>query len=853
MVVFKRLAVILLCVNMSTAYAVGLFSTGNDSSSSSGMYSPDMQSVPPITSPVIAGVSNNMVAGGDSVTNSKNMMNGDNPQSMPNNQVMMQPTKPRPELKPNDFQKSVQIRTGLMLNQYGYNLFTLPNTFYLVNNLPIDNNYTLGPGDEIFIQGWGSIDISYTAKVSSDGTIYIPKIGTFNVAGIQAGSLESYLKKQIGGVYKKFRLSATVSKIRSIQVNVTGFAEAPGTYTVSSMTSLVNAIFAVGGPNNNGSLREIELRRNGQTVCDFDMYDVLLKGNNTHDVRLLPGDIIYFKPKGNEVAIYDGVKQPDIYEARDGENIGDILAFAGGATFDNAKTKVVLEHISNDKITVNSYSYSPGLKEAVDNGSIIHFMLMNKEYSNTVVLMGNVANPTRLQYKTGMRVSDVIPNKSALLTKSFWNSYSYNTYGYDHALTKTGLEKTTNRFGDNVASYGTSSGLTGSGGAGANDNKNQSGNDLNGQAGAAAYADKSAITAGSGKLASDNSNGLNTTSDGNNNNGVFGVKDNLFQAGPINIPEADINWNYAVIIRINQSDYSTHIIPFNLGLAIKHDPENNIKLEAGDVIDILSQKDMRNPIENYSSFVFIDGEVKSPGVYELKAGETLTDAIKRAGGITPKAFLFGLELDRLSVKKKQVKILNQMLDQAQQNLIAQSSAAANQAVAPGQAQNQQIVLQQQSALIDKMRQVKPVGRVVLKINSSNEKLADLPYFEMDNGDTVYIPPRPTTVDVIGQVFNAATFAYDKSLDIGDYIKQAGGENDYADTSNEYVLQANGIIYSKAQTGWYQAFATKSANPGDTIIVPQNMQFGSAMQNLLNWTTILSNFGMGAAAIAVFKQ
>lgn len=836
---FKKLAIILLCTSIPVVYAVGLFGANNDSGSGAASILADgpTTSIPPISSSSITGVSNNTGVG---ISNSPSQIAG-----MPDSQTISQaPTKPRPEVQPNDFQKSVQIRTGLMLKQYGYSLFTIPNTFFLVNNLPIDNNYTLGPGDEIFIQGWGSIDISYTAKVSSDGTIYIPKIGTFNVAGIKAGSLESYLKKQIGTVYKKFRLSATVSKIRSIQVNVTGFAEAPGTYTVSSMTSLVNAIFAVGGPSNNGSLRHIELRRNGETVCDFDMYDVLLKGNNTKDVRLLPGDIIYFKPKGNEVAIYDGVKQPDIYESRDGENIGDILTFAGGATFDNAKTKVILEHISNDKITVNGYPYLSGLKQTVDNGSIIHFMLMNKEYSKTVVLMGNVANPTRLQYHDGMRVSDIIPNKSALLTKSFWNSYSYNTYGYDHNLTQTGLEKTTNRFGDNVASYGTSSGLTGSGDTGSNDNKNQSGNDLSGQVGAAAYADKSVMKTNLG---------LNTNSSGNNNNVVFGVKDNLFQAGPINIPEADINWNYAVIIRINQSDYSTHIIPFNLGLAIKRDPENNIKLEAGDVIDILSQKDMRNPVENYPNFVFIDGEVKTPGVYELKTGEILTDAIKKAGGVTPKAFLFGLELDRLSVKKKQVKILNQMLDQAQQNLIAQSSAAANQAVAPGQAQNQQTVIQQQSALIEKMRQVHPVGRVVLKISSSNEKLAELPAFEMENGDTVYIPPRPTTVDVIGQVFNAATFSYDKSLDIGDYIKQAGGENDYADTSNEYVLQANGIIYSKAQTGWYQAFATKSANPGDTIIVPQNMQFGSFMQNLINWTQILANFGQGAAGIMIFNQ
>lgn len=741
--------------------------------------------------------------------------------------------KPRPPAEPNAFQLSVQIRTGLALKQYGYDLFSLPNTYYPVNNVPIDTNYTLGPGDQIFVQAWGSVSVSYTVKVSSDGTIFIPKVGTFNVAGIKAGSLETYLKSQIGKVYKKFKLSATVSKIRSIQVNIAGYAEVPGTYTVSSLTSLANAVFVSGGPNNNGSLRHVELRRNGITVCDFDMYDVLLKGDNSHDVRLLPGDIIFFEPKGNEVAIYDGVKQSAIYETRDGETINDVLKFAGGASFDNAKTKVVLEHISNDKISVVDYPYQSGLKEMVDNGAIIHFMLMNKVYAKTIVLMGNVANPTRIMFKPGMKVSDVIPKKEALLTKSFWDSYSYNTYGRDHILTQTGLEKTSNRFGDNVASYNASTGLTGgTDKAGTHDNMDLSGNSLReSEYEEHFYKQKANL----------------------DNNDVFQNKDNLFIAGPLSIPEADINWNYAVIIRINQSDYSTHVIPFNLAKAIARDPENDIKLQSGDVIDILSSKDLRNPIENYSMFAFIDGEVKYPGVYELKAGDTLVDLIKRAGDLTPKAYLFGMELDRLAVKKKQVKILNQMLDQAQQTLIAQSSVGMLSVATSDQAQVQQGVLKQQQALIDKMRGIKPVGRVVLKLDSNNAKLSDLPNFEMNNGDTVYIPPRPNTVDVIGQVFNPATFAYDRSLDIADYINQAGSENQYADKSNEYILQANGIIYSRAQSGWYGVFAWKKPNPGDTVIVPQEMQFGSTMLNLLNWTQILSNFGMGAASISVFKS
>jgi polysaccharide biosynthesis/export protein len=780
--------------------------------------------VPPISSNIgsLSSMSSIMNGGQvDSITNNAPSSSGDTPAINP-------PNRPRPPMEPNEFQQSVQIRTGLMLQQYGYSLFNLPNTFTPVNNLPIDNNYTLGPGDQIFIQSWGSVSISYTANVSSDGTIYIPKIGTFNVTGIKAGSLEKYLKSRIGKVYKKFQLSATVSKIRSIQVNVAGYAEVPGTYTVSSLTSLANAIFAAGGPSNNGSLRHVQLKRNGVTVDDFDMYDILLKGDNSHDVRLLPGDIIYFMPKGNEVAIYDGVKQPAIYEAKSGEDVNDILKFAGGASFDNLKSKVVLEQINDNKISVLDYSYKDGLNQAVSNAMIIHFMRMNKAYDKTVVLMGNVANPTRIMYTEGMRIHDVIPNKAALLTKSFWDSYSYNTYGKDYVLTQTGLEKTNNRFGNSGTSYSTSSGLS-------------------------AVNTNSAIeNSQSGNLLRDHQFDMKGVSAANSNKDVFTDKDNLLVAGPINIPEADINWNYAAIIRIDPKDYSSHVIPFNLKLAIEGDPKNNIKLQAGDVINILSSKDVRNPVENKTIFVFVDGEVRKPGLYELKPGELLTETINRAGGLSSKAYLFGMELDRKSVKKKQERVLNQMLDQAQQTLMAQSSSAGLSAINAAQVQIQAQILQQQQAMIDKMRQVKPTGRVVLKIDTNNAKLKDLPNFEMENGDTVYIPPRPDTVDVVGQVFNPATFSYEKGLDVGDYINQAGGENNFADTSNEYVLQANGVLYSRNQAGWFGRFTSRDLNPGDTVIVPQQIQFGSTLQNVMNWTQILANFGTSAAAIQVFK-
>ncbi|TXJ00161.1 MAG: sugar ABC transporter substrate-binding protein, partial [Neisseriales bacterium] len=145
------------------------------------------------------------------------------------------------------------------------------------------------------------------------------------------------------------------------------------------------------------------------------------------------------------------------------------------------------------------------------------------------------------------------------------------------------------------------------------------------------------------------------------------------------------------------------------------------------------------------------------------------------------------------------------------------------------------------------------GRIVLNLQSASTKVSDLPDFRLENGDTIYIPPIPDTVNVIGQVYNPATFIYKPDYSVGKYINLAGTENQYADTSIEYVLRADGTLYSKQQAGWFGSFAGRTLNPGDVIIVPQQAQIGGTMQNLLNWTQVLSNFGTAAAAITVFKN
>jgi len=247
--------------------------------------------------------------------------------------------------------------------------------------------------------------------------------------------------------------------------------------------------------------------------------------------------------------------------------------------------------------------------------------------------------------------------------------------------------------------------------------------------------------------------------------------------------------------------------------------------------------------------VFIDGEVNRPGVYELKPGSNLIDAIKIAGGITADAYLYGLELARDSVKKRQMAALNQMLDNAQQNLLSEASNSTANAISTDAITMRNQILKQQQAFIDKLRQLKPTGRIVLDLNSPDKiNLTTLPDVSLENGDTIHIPPILNTIDVIGQVYNPATFVYDTRQSIGDYINKAGTPNNFADTSNIYVVHADGTLYSKQQAGWFGQFASLKPYPGDAIIVPQKIDFTTWRKDLIDWTQILANLGFGIAAI-----
>jgi protein involved in polysaccharide export with SLBB domain len=348
----------------------------------------------------------------------------DSQRELQQRQPIMRPL-PTPTPEPDiEFQEFVGSALGTRLLIFGQNLFdNVPSTFAPLDRVQVPPDYMVGPGDELVIRAWGQISIDYRAVVDRTGAIYLPKVGVFNIAGTRYEDLRDYLDSEIGRVFKNFQLSVTMGRLRAIQVFVVGQVKKPGTYTISSLSSLVDALFASGGPSKRGSMRRIQVKRNGKIVTTFDLYDLLVNGDKSKDTNLLPGDVIYVPPAGPLVALAGSVNSPGIFELKDHTTLGDAVGFAGGLTNTSASSSVVMERIAPDHHVrqVDEFSLDrDGLSRELRDGDVIRFQRILSKFENAVTLRGNVAVPGRYPWHSGMKVHDLIPNREFLVTDEYW-------------------------------------------------------------------------------------------------------------------------------------------------------------------------------------------------------------------------------------------------------------------------------------------------------------------------------------------------------------------------------------------------------------------------------------------------
>ena len=330
-----------------------------------------------------------------------------------------------PALGTTQFQSYVASISGKQLPLFGYSLFG-SRRFGAADNLPAPGDYLIGPGDTIELRVWGAVDMAQNLTVDRNGEVSIPKVGAFDVAGAKAKDLESLLEKRIARVFKNFEVSATLGNLRSMTVYVVGQARVPGAHKVAGFSTLISALFETGGPSALGSMRDVQLVRDGKPVTSVDLYDFIRRGDKSGDAPLRPGDVILIPPAGPRVALLGALDQPAVYELKPGEqSLKGLLSFGGGISVLTTPHKALIERIDptkpNRPLAVKEIALDEqALNQPLARGDVVTLFAVPQTFSNAVTLRGNVAAPLRYSFTPGMRISDLIPEPSALITGDYY-------------------------------------------------------------------------------------------------------------------------------------------------------------------------------------------------------------------------------------------------------------------------------------------------------------------------------------------------------------------------------------------------------------------------------------------------
>ncbi len=726
------------------------------------------------------------------------------------------------------------------LKPFGYDLFAgSPTTFAPVTDIPVPAEFVVGPGDRLEVQLIGGTRARHSLAVNRDGRIMFPDLGPINVAGLRFEQAKARIEARVSEQMIGTQAVVSISDLRSVRVYVLGEAERPGSFTVSSLATITNAILVSGGIKPIGSLRNIQLKRNGQVVKRLDLYDLLLNGDTSGNVRLQAGDVIFIPPVGRTVGVTGEIRRPAIYELKGEDSVAELVRLGGGLTPEADPRLATMQRIDEQRERVvvdvdltNPQSRDMGLRA----GDLLRIPAVKATYSNDIRLEGHVLRPASVQYRSGLRLTDVIPSADELKPNA------------DHRYVLIRREVTGTRRVQALSADLDAAWRAPTSG----DNPRLEPRDRiyvfdleNGRRAIldpilqelrlqAVSSEPSQIVRVSGRVRVPGEYPLErgmTVSDLIRAGG--GLAEEAYGG------EADLA-RYEV--RDGQSR-KTDVVKVDLGRALAGELAADLVLTPFDflVIKEISQWTAQETVR-------LEGQVRFPGEYPIERGETLRSVIARAGGLTPLAFPQGSVFTRESLKERERRQVEILADRLKQDLGTLALQAA-QASSGGAQQASDTLAIGQSLLVD-LRNAEPVGRLVIdldRILADEPGSATVADVILKDGDVLRVPQTAQEVTVIGEVQSPNSHLYDTTLGRDDYIRLSGGSTQKADDKRIYVVRANGSVETGGGSRWFRN--SGSIQPGDTIVVPLDAE---RMRPLPLWTavtTIVFNLAVAVAAVA----
>jgi protein involved in polysaccharide export with SLBB domain len=720
------------------------------------------------------------------------------------------------------------------LKPFGYDLFTqVPTTFAPTTDIPVPADYRVGPGDNLTIDLFGKRSGQYQLVVNRNGALIVPEFGPIQVTGLSFDEVRGEIIERVSNQMIGVRASVTMGQLRSIRVFVVGDVTRAGAYTVSALSTITNALFASGGISKVGSLRNIELKRNGRTISRFDLYDLLLEGNTSRDQQLEHGDAIFVPAIGSTAAVMGQVQRPAIYELGGNATVGQLIEIAGGMRAEADPRVARLERIDADhqRTVINlDLSATADRNRRLQPGDLLTVPQV-LDAMQAVKLEGSVERPGAYAWRTGMRLTDLLGSMQAfkqsadqryvIIRRERAQDRGIEVLSAD--ATRAFQERGTNEdplleMRDRVIVFGRQpdrgpalAEILQELRLQARDRTPMPSVTINGRVRAA----------GQYPLEADM-----TVADLIRAGG--GLEDAAYAA------KAELT-RYEVV---DGESRQTEVKELDLAGALAQAPGADVPLRAYDVVLIKELPDWRD-----QETITVRGEVKFPGIYSIRRRETLRSVVARAGGLTDAAFSKGSVFTRRELVEQETKQIETLSNRLQSDLAFMS--VRNGADEPAETRE---MLAAGQSLLTQLKDTKPTGRLVIDLNEVIAKQTSDDNIELRDGDQLLVPRLRPYVTVIGEVQNSTSHVWKPSLTRDDYVRMSGGTTPRADDKRVYVVRANGSVVTNVNDArWFRSDGLE-LEPGDTVVVPIDTV---PMRPLATWTavtTIAYNMAVAIAAI-----
>ena len=681
---------------------------------------------------------------------------------------------------------------------FGRNIFNTRNlTFEPSVNIATPLNYRLGPGDEVIIDIWGASQNTIRQQISPDGTINIQKIGPVNLNGLTIAEANDYLKKTLNKIYNGLNntndptsdIRLTLGSIRTIQINVMGEVVQPGTYSLSSFSTVFHALYRAGGVSDIGSLRNVQLVRNGKNIATIDVYQFIMKGNIQDDIRLQEGDVVIVPAYDVLVKIDGKVKRPMRFEMKKDENLSTLISYAGGFDADAYTRSLRVVRQNGQEYEVNTVKDLDYSVYKMRNGDVVTAEAILNRFTNKLEIRGAVYRPGIYQLNGKLNtVRELVNEAQGLTGDAFLNRAVL--YRQREDLTTEVIPVDIKAIMD-----GTSQNII------------LTKNDILYIPSIHDLEDRGDVVI-HGEVAKPDSYPYadNMT-----------LEDLIIQAGGLREAASVVRVDVSRRIKNPRStvdnDTIGQIYTFSLKEGFVVDGTPGFILQPYDEVYV-----RRSPGYQAQQNVVVEGEILFGGSYAMTSREErLSDLINKAGGTTNYAYLRGAKLTRVATegeKKRMGDVIRLMSRQLGEAMM--------------------------DSLGVRVEDHFTVGIDLEKAIANPGSASDLVLRE---GDVVFIPKNTNTVTINGAVMVPNTVSYIAGKNIDYYLNQAGGYSDNAKKSKKFIVYMNGQVTKVKGSG------KKQIEPGCEIIVPSKSKKRTNMGDILGYATTFSTLGMMVASIA----